>query len=59
MSDSGTILIHNTTKRRLKYVGHKDQTYDELINELLDLKNSQDSLDSRLRSLQSSEPSRP
>lgn len=39
MSDSGTILIKNTTKRRLKYLGHKDQTYDELINELLDQKN--------------------
>jgi len=39
MSDSGTILIKNTTKRRLKYIGHKDQTYDRLINELLDLKN--------------------
>jgi hypothetical protein len=59
MIDSGTILISNTTKRRLKYAGHKDQTYDELINELLDLKNSQDPLDSRLRSLQSSESSCP
>jgi hypothetical protein len=39
MSDNGTILIKNTTKRRLKYIGHKDQTYDELINELLDQKN--------------------
>lgn len=39
MSNSGTILIKNATKRRLKYIGHKDQTYDELINELLDLKN--------------------
>lgn len=38
MSNSGTILIKNTTKRRLKYLGHKNQTYDELINELLDLK---------------------
>jgi hypothetical protein len=39
MFNSGTILIKNTTKRRLKRIGHKDQTYDELINELLDLKN--------------------
>jgi hypothetical protein len=39
MSKSGTILIKNRTKRRLKIVGHKDQTYDELINELLDQKN--------------------
>jgi hypothetical protein len=39
MSNSGTILIKNTTKRRLKYLGHKDQTYDELINELIDQKN--------------------
>jgi hypothetical protein len=37
MSDSGTILIKNKTKRRLKNIGHKDQTYDELINELLNL----------------------
>jgi hypothetical protein len=39
MTESGTILIKNRTKRRLKIVGHKDQTYDELINELLDQKN--------------------
>ena len=39
MSQSGSILIKNTTRKRLKYIGRKDQTYDELINELLDLKN--------------------
>ena len=56
MKDSGTILINKITKIRLKHTGYKGQTYDELINELLDLKNSQDPLDSRLESLQSSEP---
>jgi hypothetical protein len=39
MSGRGTILIKNRTKRHLKSIGHKDQTYDELINELLDQKN--------------------
>jgi hypothetical protein len=39
MSKSGTILIKNRTKIRLRNVGHKDQTYDDLINELLDQKN--------------------
>jgi hypothetical protein len=39
MSKCGSILIKDTTRKRLKYIGRKDQTYDELINELLDLKN--------------------
>ena len=56
---NSTILIRNVTRERLKHTGYKGQTYDELINELLDLKNSQDPLDSRLRSLQSSESSSP
>ena len=57
---NSTILIRNITRERLKQTGYKGQTYDELINELLDLKNSnKDPLDSRLESLQSSESSRP
>jgi hypothetical protein len=32
---NGTILIRNETRVRLKQIGRKDQTYDELINELI------------------------
>lgn len=55
-NSNSTILIRNITRERLKHTGYKGQTYDELINELLDLKNkNKDPLDSRLRSLRSSE----
>ena len=57
---SSTILIRNRTRDRLKEIGKKGQTYDAVINELIALKrNSQDPLDSRLESLQSSESSSP
>lgn len=34
------ILIKEATKERLKKIGFKDQTYDDIIKQLLDLKNS-------------------
>ncbi|MGI8831049.1 MAG: DUF7557 family protein [Nitrososphaeraceae archaeon] len=40
-----TILIRNQTRERLKRIGYKGQTYDELINVLLDL-NSNKRVDS-------------
>ena len=36
------VLITEETKARLKKIGFKDQTYDDIIGELLDLKNSAD-----------------
>jgi hypothetical protein len=36
--NKGTVLIKDTTKERLKKSGFKGQTYDQIINELLDLK---------------------
>lgn len=30
-----TIVIENTTRNLLKHVGRKEQSYDELINELI------------------------
>jgi len=39
MVESSTIQVRNETRERLKHSGHKGQTYDELINELLDSKN--------------------
>jgi hypothetical protein len=30
-----TILIENTTRKRLKQLGAKGQTYDEVINQLI------------------------
>ena len=36
--NKGTVLIKDETKDRLKKSGFKGQTYDQIINELLDLK---------------------
>jgi len=33
-----TIKLKLETKNRLKALGQKDQTYDEIVNELLDVK---------------------
>ncbi len=33
-----TIKVKLETKNRLKSHGHKDQTYDEIVNEILDHK---------------------
>jgi hypothetical protein len=53
---SSTIVIKNTTRERLKEIGRKSQTYDEIINKLLRKSVSEkDSPDSRLVDLQSSE----
>jgi hypothetical protein len=35
-----TIFIKNTTRERLKHLGIKGQTYDDLINQLIDIKNA-------------------
>ena len=37
---SSTIFIKTTTRERLKNLGIKGQTYDELINQLIDVKNA-------------------
>jgi len=31
-----TIKVKLETKNKLKALGHKDQTYDEIVNEVLD-----------------------
>lgn len=55
-----TIIVETSTRDRLRQIGKKYQTYDAVINSLIEIrKNSQDSLDSRLESLQSSEASSP
>lgn len=33
-----TIVIERTTRDRMKHVARKDQTYDDLLNELIKLK---------------------
>jgi hypothetical protein len=55
-----TILIETRTREKLRQIGKKDQTYDAVINDLIETRrNSQDPLDSRLTSLQSSGSSSP
>ena len=55
MERNSTILIRNKTRELLKQIGRKNQTYDQLINELIETKSSQDPLDGGFVSLQSSE----
>lgn len=38
MVKHSTILIRNPTRERLKHVAYKGQTYDDIINYLIDLK---------------------
>jgi hypothetical protein len=55
-----TIVIRNNIRERLKRIGHKGQTYNEIITKLLDSKGDKiDSLDHRVESLKSSESSGP
>ena len=42
--NKGTVLIKVITKERLKKSGFKGQTYDQIINELLDLKSEHEQL---------------
>ena len=53
-----TVLVESSTRERLKKIGKKGQSYDELINELIDSRNK-DSPDSRFETLQSSESHSP
>ncbi len=60
--ENSTILIQNKTRKRLKLVGSKGQTYDDLINQLIDMKvknTDQNSLDRRFETLRSSESVNP
>jgi hypothetical protein len=49
-----TILVETKTRELLKQIGRKNQTYDQLIVELIKAKSSQDPLDCRLANLPSS-----
>ena len=35
-----TIILERSTRESLRHIGRKDQTYDDLINELIALKES-------------------
>jgi hypothetical protein len=59
-----TILIETETRELLREIGKKNQTYDQLINELVghkrkEIQRDQDSPDRRLETLQSIESRRP
>ena len=56
MGNHSTILIRITTRERLKQMGKKGQTYEEIIDRLLrHNENKKDSLEGRFGDLQSSE----
>jgi hypothetical protein len=59
MISNSTIQIRTVTRKRLKQIGRKNQTYDQLINELIETRNSHDPLDRGFESLQSSESRSP
>lgn len=40
VSMNSTIFIKTTTREPLKHIGIKGQTYDELINQLVDVKSA-------------------
>ena len=48
MKKDRNILIQGDTCERLKYAGHKGQTYDDIINYLLDLKKKSDGAEQEL-----------
>jgi predicted CopG family antitoxin len=54
MMSKSTILIESMTRERLKEIGRKGQSYDQLINHLLDIK-KRDSPDRRFAIPQSGE----
>ena len=60
--DRSSIIVKNTTRQKLKTTGRKDQTYDDVINELIDLKISRkmrpigDAVERGLQSCESSDP---
>jgi hypothetical protein len=45
MSDNSTIVIRSKTRDLLKHIGRKEQTYDQLINELIDSLGNQKELE--------------
>jgi hypothetical protein len=45
-----TILVQSETRKRLREIGRKDQTYDQLINELIKYKRGTDQQKSSSRS---------
>lgn len=62
MDKTSTILVRNITRERLKHVGEKGQTYDDFINQLIDMKvrnTDQNSLDRRFETLRSSKSVNP
>jgi hypothetical protein len=51
-----TILVEEITRQRLKKIGRKDQTYDDILNQLIDIKmNTGHSNDHRTGQSESSE----
>jgi len=54
MKKNSTILIKSATRDHLKQIGRKNQTYDQLITELIKLRYSLDPLESGFKGLQSS-----
>jgi predicted CopG family antitoxin len=50
-----TILIQSVTREKLKQIGRKGESYDDLINQLLLQKKKLSSLDDRIETLESSE----
>lgn len=50
-----TILVESRTRERLRHIARKNQTYDDLINELMNLKRNRGSFDGGFGGLQSSE----
>jgi hypothetical protein len=51
-----SIIIDTKTRDELKQIGRKNQTYDELIKELIDFKNNIDLPDRQFRGYNQASP---
>jgi hypothetical protein len=49
MEKKTSIIIETETRNKLRKIGRKDQTYDQLIKDLIKLKNKMDLPDQQLQ----------
>ena len=56
MREKSTILVNKETRKKLSEIGKKNQTYDQLIQELINLKNNMDLPDRQFQGYNQSNP---
>ena len=56
MREKSTIRINKETRKKLGEIGKKNQTYDQLIQELINFNNNMDLTDRQFRGYNQSNP---